>query len=71
MIQGDGETLTKQIKINKKNAKDQHLPPKTMIRDRGGPGLHDNTLNRVMTLRVTAAETDGQGFSPGSLSHRR
>jgi hypothetical protein len=66
-----GRPLTKQIKVNKKNAKDQHLPPKTTIRDRGGPGLHDNALNRLTTLRVATAETDGQGFSLGALSHRR
>jgi hypothetical protein len=66
-----GRPLTKQIKVNKKNAKDQHLPPKTMIRDRGGPELHDNALNRVTTLRVAAVETDGQGFSPGALLRRR
>jgi hypothetical protein len=66
-----GRPLTKQIKVNKKNAKDQHLPPKTTILGRGELGLHDNALKRVMTHRAAAAETDGQGFSPGALSRRR
>jgi hypothetical protein len=66
-----GRSLTKQINVNKKNAKDQHLPLKTTIRGRGEPGLHDNALKRVTTHLVAAAETDGQGFSPEALSRRR
>jgi hypothetical protein len=63
--------LTKQIKVNKKNAKDQHLPLKTTIRGRDEQGLHNDAPNRVTTQRAAVAETDGQGFSPGALSRRR
>jgi hypothetical protein len=66
-----GRPLTKQIKVNKKNAKDQHLPLKTTIGGREEQGLHNDVPNKVTTQRTAVAETDGQGFSPEALSRRR
>jgi hypothetical protein len=66
-----GRPLIKQIKVNRKNANDQHLPLKTRIRGLGEPGLHGNAPKRVTTHHAAVVETDGQGFSPGVLSQRR